>query len=70
MARVVIVGAGTFGASLAWWLAGRGDDVVLVDQFEAGDARATSGGETRLMRCSHGADADYTAMAATSTASA
>ena len=59
----MIVGAGTFGASLAWWLAGRGDEVVLVDQFEPGDARATSGGETRLIRCSHGADADYTAMA-------
>src|SRR5829696_3155967 len=63
MERVLIVGAGTFGASLAWWLAGRGDEVVLVDQFEPGDARATSGGETRLIRCSHGADADYTAMA-------
>jgi glycine/D-amino acid oxidase-like deaminating enzyme len=63
MEKVVIVGGGTFGASLAWWLAGHGDDVVLVDQFEPGDARATSGGETRLIRCSHGADADYTAMA-------
>src|ERR1700754_4071945 len=63
MERVVIVGAGTFGASLAWTLAGRGDEVVLVDQFEPGDRRATSGGETRLIRCAHGADADYTAMA-------
>jgi glycine/D-amino acid oxidase-like deaminating enzyme len=63
MERVVIVGAGTFGASLAWWLAGRGDEVVLVDQFEPGDRRATSGGETRLIRCAHGAEADYTAMA-------
>jgi sarcosine oxidase len=63
MERVVIVGAGTFGASLAWWLAGRGDEVVLVDQFEPGDERATSGGETRLIRCAHGADADYALMA-------
>jgi glycine/D-amino acid oxidase-like deaminating enzyme len=61
--RVVIVGAGTFGASLAWRLARGGDDVTLVDQFEPGDARASSGGETRLIRCSHGADADYTASA-------
>ncbi len=61
--RIVIVGAGTFGASLAWQLAGRGDEVVLVDQFEPGDRRATSGGETRLIRSAHGADADYTAMA-------
>ncbi len=59
----MIVGAGTFGASLAWWLARRGDDVVLVDQFEPGDERATSGGETRLIRCTHGADADYARMA-------
>jgi glycine/D-amino acid oxidase-like deaminating enzyme len=61
--RVVIIGAGTFGASLAWRLAREGEEVVLVDQFEPGDRRATSGGETRLIRCSHGEDADYTAMA-------
>jgi sarcosine oxidase len=61
--HVVVVGAGTFGASLAWWLTRGGESVTLVDQFEPGDRRATSGGETRLIRCSHGADADYTAMA-------
>jgi glycine/D-amino acid oxidase-like deaminating enzyme len=59
----VIVGAGTFGASLAWWLARAGHGVTLVDQFEPGDPRATSGGESRLIRCGHGADPDYTAMA-------
>ena len=59
----MIVGAGTFGASLAWWLARAGEEVALVDQFEPGDRRATSGGETRLIRCSHGADPEYTAMA-------
>src|SRR4051812_23304190 len=63
MERVVIVGAGTFGASLAWHLAGRGDDVTLVDQFEPGDTRATSGGETRLPRCAHAADDASAAMA-------
>ena len=61
--KAVIVGAGTFGASLAWYLARSGEEVVLVDQFEPGDRRATSGGETRLIRSSHGADPDYTAMA-------
>jgi sarcosine oxidase len=60
---VVIVGAGTFGASLAWWLARDGDEVTLVDQFAPGDARSSSGGETRLIRCSHGDDADYAASA-------
>jgi len=53
------VGAGTFGASLAWTLAREGDAVTLVDQFAPGDPRASSGGETRLIRCSHGEDADY-----------
>jgi glycine/D-amino acid oxidase-like deaminating enzyme len=61
--HVVIVGAGTFGASLAWTLARRGEQVTLVDQFEPGDRRATSGGESRLIRCSHGSDPDYTATA-------
>lgn len=59
----VIVGAGTFGASLAWWLARAGERVTLVDQFEPGDPRASSGGETRLYRCAHGLDTQYTAMA-------
>jgi sarcosine oxidase len=63
MDSIVIVGAGTFGASLAWWLARAGVDVTLVDQFEPGDRRATSGGETRLIRCGHGTDAGYTASA-------
>jgi glycine/D-amino acid oxidase-like deaminating enzyme len=63
MDDVVIVGAGTFGASLAWWLAREGVRVTLVDQFEPGDRRATSGGETRLIRSGHGGDADYTASA-------
>jgi sarcosine oxidase len=63
MDSVVIVGAGTFGASLAWWLAREGVRVTLVDQFEPGDRRATSGGETRLIRCGHGEDPGYTASA-------
>ena len=59
----MIVGAGTFGVSLAWWLARAGERVTLVDQFEPGDSRASSCGETRLYRCAHGPDVDYTAMA-------
>lgn len=61
--KVVVIGAGTFGASLAWTLARAGEDVTLVDQFDPGDSRASSGGETRLLRCCHGADAGYTASA-------
>ena len=63
MDSVVIVGVGVMGASLAWWLAREGVRVTMVDQFEPGDRRASSGGESRLIRCSHGSDADYTASA-------
>jgi glycine/D-amino acid oxidase-like deaminating enzyme len=63
MRSVVIVGAGAFGASLAWWLARGGAEVTLVDQFEPGDPRTTSGGESRLIRCGHGPDVHYTASA-------
>jgi glycine/D-amino acid oxidase-like deaminating enzyme len=63
MDSAIVVGAGTFGASLAWLLARDGVSVTLVDQFEPGDARASSGGESRLYRCSHGAAEDYTRMA-------
>jgi sarcosine oxidase len=63
MDSVVIVGAGVFGASLAWRLARRGVAVTLVDQYGPGDPRASSGGESRLIRCAHGGDAAYTASA-------
>ena len=58
MDSAVIVGAGVFGASLAWQLARDGVAVTLVDRFDPGDPRTTSGGESRLIRCGHGADAD------------
>src|SRR3954464_8615889 len=63
MDSAIVVGAGTFGASLAWQLARASVAVTLIDQFEPGDPRATSGGETRLYRCAHGGASDYTASA-------
>ena len=63
MDTAIVVGAGVFGSSLAWTLARQGVAVTLIDQFEPGDPRATSGGETRLIRCSHGADLEYAASA-------
>ena len=59
----VVVGAGTFGASLADRLAAEGWEVTLVDRFGAGHPRAESGGETRLLRFSHGDDVLYTRLA-------
>lgn len=58
-----MVGAGVFGAALADRLVTEGWVVRLIDRFGAGDPRAESGGETRLLRFSHGPDAFYTRLA-------
>jgi sarcosine oxidase len=58
-----VVGAGAFGASLADRLVAEGWEVTLIDRFGPGDPRAESGGETRLLRFSHGGDALYTRLA-------
>ncbi len=55
----LVIGAGVFGASLADLLGREGWEVTLVDRFEPGNARAESGGETRLIRCCHGPDEYY-----------
>jgi sarcosine oxidase len=59
----VVVGAGIFGAALADRLVADGWRVTLVDQFEPGDPRSESGGETRLLRYSHGPEPLYTRLA-------
>lgn len=56
----VVVGAGVFGASLALRLVREGWRVTLVDRHPPGHVRAASGGESRLMRFSHGEDRWYT----------
>ena len=60
MDSALVVGAGTFGASLAWLMAREGVAVTLIDQFQPGDPRASSGGESRLYRCAHGTEEGYT----------
>jgi glycine/D-amino acid oxidase-like deaminating enzyme len=60
MPSAIVVGAGVFGAALADRLAGDGWPVTLVDRDEPGNPRAESGGESRLMRYSHGRDDWYT----------
>jgi sarcosine oxidase len=59
----LVVGAGVFGAALADHLIARGWEVTLVEQFEPGDERSESGGETRMLRYSHGPDGFYAALA-------
>ena len=63
MPSAVVVGAGVFGAALADRLIAAGWEVTLVDRFEPGDPRSESGGETRLLRYSHGPDGFYSASA-------
>jgi glycine/D-amino acid oxidase-like deaminating enzyme len=56
----VVVGAGVFGGSLALRLASSGWEVTIVEQYPPGHVRAASGGESRLIRFSHGTSAWYT----------
>ncbi len=63
---VAVIGAGCFGAWAAWHLASRGRQVILVDQYGPANARASSGGETRVIRMGYGADAIYTRLARSS----
>jgi glycine/D-amino acid oxidase-like deaminating enzyme len=55
-----VVGAGTFGAWTAWHLRKAGLSVALVDAYGAGNSRASSGGESRVIRMGYGPDEIYT----------
>lgn len=57
---ITVIGAGVFGAWTAWTLQKRGHDVVLVDAWGPAHARASSGGETRLIRTEYAAEPLYT----------
>jgi sarcosine oxidase len=60
---VAVTGAGVFGCWIAYRLVSEGKRVALVDAYGAGNSRASSGGETRILRFSYGADEIYTRMA-------
>jgi glycine/D-amino acid oxidase-like deaminating enzyme len=61
--HVVVIGAGVFGAWTAHYLLEAGYRVTLIDAFGPGNALASSGGESRLIRAAYGRDAIYTGMA-------
>jgi monomeric sarcosine oxidase len=60
---VAVIGAGSFGAWTAWHLARAGNRVLLVDAWGPAHSRASSGGESRIIRMGYGANEIYTRMA-------
>lgn len=55
-----VVGAGVFGSWTAHHLLQAGKRVLLVDQYGASNSRASSGGESRIIRMGYGGDEIYT----------
>ena len=66
---VAVVGAGVFGAWTAYQLRRAGAEVLLIDAYGPANSRASSGGESRIIRMGYGHDAIYTRMAQRSFAS-
>ena len=62
--RVAVIGAGAFGGWTALHLRRAGAHVELVDAWGPGNARASSGGETRVIRAIYGNVRRHVEMAA------
>ena len=56
---VAVIGSGVFGAWTAYSLSQLGKKVVLVDAYGPGNSRASSGGESRVIRMGYGGDELY-----------
>jgi sarcosine oxidase len=57
---VAVMGAGAFGAWIAYHVQRSGKTVALLDAYGAANSRASSGGESRVIRMGYGADEIYT----------
>jgi sarcosine oxidase len=57
---VAVIGAGVFGVWTAYQLNRAGTSVLLLDAYGPGNSRASSGGESRIMRLGYGPDEIYT----------
>lgn len=57
---VAVIGAGVFGVWTAYQLKRAGATVLLLDAYGPGNSRASSGGESRIMRLGYGPDEIYT----------
>ncbi|MEW2167201.1 FAD-dependent oxidoreductase [Streptomyces sp. NPDC007084] len=60
--RVVVIGGGVMGSAAAWRLAGRGDEVTLLERFWPGHDRGSSHGTSRIFRLAY-ADPFYVDLA-------
>lgn len=60
---VAVMGAGVFGAWIAYQLRRSGAEVLLIDAYGPANSRASSGGESRIIRMGYGQDEIYTRMA-------
>ena len=57
---VAVIGAGVFGSWIAYCLRKAGASVILLDAYGPAHARASSGGESRIIRMGYGPDEIYT----------
>src|SRR5262245_22679695 len=64
--HIAVVGAGAFGGWTALHLLRQGARVTLLDAWGPGNSRASSGGETRVIRATYGPDRIYVEMVARS----
>jgi len=62
--HIAVIGAGAFGGWTALQLLEQKARVTLVDAWGPGNSRASSGGETRVMRGAYGPNQPYTEIAA------
>ncbi|MGD0761413.1 MAG: FAD-dependent oxidoreductase [Candidatus Sulfotelmatobacter sp.] len=62
--HIAVIGAGAFGGWTALHLLKRGAKVTMLDAWGPGNSRASSGGETRIIRGTYGPDQPYTELAA------
>jgi monomeric sarcosine oxidase len=60
---VLIVGGGIMGISAAYWLAQKGRQSTVLDQYDVPNQWAASGDQLRVFRLTYGKDAFYTDMA-------
>ncbi|HEY2457729.1 MAG TPA: N-methyl-L-tryptophan oxidase [Candidatus Acidoferrum sp.] len=56
----IVIGSGVFGSWTAWQLAQRKQRVLLVEAYGPAHSRASSGGESRIIRMGYGPDEIYT----------